>query len=964
MGTMKYVEGDVAVSRDAIVGGHAIVRGNARVGHNLTVEGWLDAPNIKVPNKGYFKSEADLKGNYPHPRNGWWALVGESLPAPVYIALGGKWTALLDSEGDQVKGGETDIDAKKFEDELDGVKEEVSGIRTTLTAHENSLYANSTRVQIVEGKVAQLIKDVETILGEGATEAIENFAEILAFLTGCTDDETLQGLLNTLRTAVGQLREEVQSTRNAVEALNHLPFSGIVYKTSEVSAKTPGTIWFSLEHGGFFSPTTGGGVHPAPGYNAGEKVRTDRIYVCGSSLYRAAPDAEGATRLYLFADERTAEDLQAQIDTAVDVSDTRYRTLTAAAKLNAETVAALDAKVSVEAFDGPLASDSGEGVWFDDGSGKFVVKAEDGKVSDAGAEYNWIPTPELVGIGAVAHARTDKVYRDGKGGLWRVAYDAEAENYVLLAYVDEATLEQKVSSAEARLETALDTAKGRITELEDSVERIGILDFAGSLASLDWLESAEDGKWFVEQPGAFYAKLGEKTALMGAPYNVVPTPDEAELGATVHVRTDLVYRRVSDGRLFHAVATPDSANGPYRMEAFIDAADSRSMLASMDQQSDQKVAALRKATGVYPFDILVEHVNELGTGSLPGSIAYVIGSNIFYRKDSSGDWEPAGTDYNNAGGTGPSDNVFRFCNVLYVRSGFSGGLTSLVSSKELTSRLASKADTEELSNVLAGEAPAPGTVTLPDFKTYTREELKKDLFIDMWNSVWTVRCKFNHMNDPLKDHVLGKYDPENAPDAQHSFRAYDDVWLSYEEALRVIEEYQWAPGQTNLDGCLQTAHSRVAVPFTFGAHGGVSLASIAVYNEDIEELCFAFGVSYSWDFQITKLDTAFHCTRSRLRKIHGILPVRGDCTFNGWVSGAVNLESFRLWGLAKDIEMASCPKLDLETFRYMITKAANTKAITITVHPEVYAKIGDEGNADWHALLELSASKNITIASA
>lgn len=567
---------------------------------------------------------------------------------------------------------------------------------------------------------------INTVLGPGASQAIENFGEIIAFLAGCKDDETLQGILNNLRTNL--------------------------------------------------------------------------------------------------------QDLQDQIDTLTDTGDTRWKSTKAWAEGNAADIKALDAKVAVEAFEGPLASDSDEGVWFDDGTGKFVVKAEDGTVSDGGAEYNWIPTPELVGIGAVAHARTDKVYRDREGGLWHVVYDAEAENYVLTDYVDRLTLE-----------------------------------------------------------------------------------------ATA---------------------------------------------ASLEESATAQVTALRKATGVYPFDILVEHVNELGTGSLPGSIAYVIGSKIFYRKDSSGDWEPAGTDYNNAGGTGPTDNVFRFGNVLYVRSGFSGGLTSLVSSKDLTSRLASKADTEELSNVLAGEAPAPGTVTLPDFKTYTREELKKDLFIDYWNAVWTVRCTFNHLNDPLIDRVLGKYDPENAPDAQHPFRAYDDVWLTYEEAMQVIKEYHWAPGQNTLAGCLQNAHSRVAVPFTFGAHSGaINLASIAVYNDDIEEVCFAFG-PFTWGFQISKLDTAFHATKSKLRKIHGILPVRADCTFQAWVAGATNLESFRLWGLAKDIGMASCPKLDLATVDYLITNRAGTNGITVTLHPTVYDKIMDEANEEWHALLDKAASNNITIASA
>lgn len=236
------------------------------------------------------------------------------------------------------------------------------------------------------------------------------------------------------------------------------------------------------------------------------------------------------------------------------------------------------------------------------------------------------------------------------------------------------------------------------------------------------------------------------------------------------------------------------------------------------------------------------------------------------------------------------------------------------------------------------------------------------VFIDYWNAVWTVRCTFNHLNDPLIDRVLGKYDPENAPDAQHPFRAYDDVWLTYEEAMQVIKEYHWAPGQNTLAGCLQNAHSRVAVPFTFGAHSKeINLASIAVYNDDIEEVCFAFG-PYTWGFQIYKLDTAFHATRSKLRKIHGILPVRANCTFSGWVSGATNLESFRLWGLAKDIEMASCPKLDLATVDYLITNRAGTNGITVTLHPTVYDKIMDEANEEWHALLDKAASKNITIA--
>ena len=51
----KQIDGDVAVGRDVNIGGKATIRGSAKVGHNLTVDGWLEAKNIKGPNKGLFK---------------------------------------------------------------------------------------------------------------------------------------------------------------------------------------------------------------------------------------------------------------------------------------------------------------------------------------------------------------------------------------------------------------------------------------------------------------------------------------------------------------------------------------------------------------------------------------------------------------------------------------------------------------------------------------------------------------------------------------------------------------------------------------------------------------------------------------------------------------------------------------------------------------------------------------------
>ncbi len=71
----KHIDGDVSVGRNVSVGGDVNIQGRTRVGHDLVVEGWLDAPNIKGAQKGLFASPDDLRESYPQPRSGWWALV-------------------------------------------------------------------------------------------------------------------------------------------------------------------------------------------------------------------------------------------------------------------------------------------------------------------------------------------------------------------------------------------------------------------------------------------------------------------------------------------------------------------------------------------------------------------------------------------------------------------------------------------------------------------------------------------------------------------------------------------------------------------------------------------------------------------------------------------------------------------------------------------------------------------------
>lgn len=115
-------DGDVSVGRHVSTGGDVKVAGDVTVGHGLKVMGWLEARNVKHANKGMFLTVEALEGAYASPREGWWALVGDGLPAAIYVGHDGKWVATGKT------GGEITIDVEQYWTVLQGVRDEVSGL--------------------------------------------------------------------------------------------------------------------------------------------------------------------------------------------------------------------------------------------------------------------------------------------------------------------------------------------------------------------------------------------------------------------------------------------------------------------------------------------------------------------------------------------------------------------------------------------------------------------------------------------------------------------------------------------------------------------------------------------------------------------------------------------------------------------------------------------------------------------
>lgn len=193
------IEGDVSVGHNAHVGGKVEVEGCVYVGRDLRVYGWLDAPNIKGPSKGLFKTEAQLLATYPKPQNGWWALVATPKTSDhlgqLYIAEGGQWVAQVDGQGEPILKGSPVLDSE-------GIMQDVQRINEAI---ESAKKESAEKIEAVKRDVTTAKTSVERL--EGSKGKADGIAPL---------DET----------------NHIPSAYLPVSAFNVLEFAGVVESVS------------------------------------------------------------------------------------------------------------------------------------------------------------------------------------------------------------------------------------------------------------------------------------------------------------------------------------------------------------------------------------------------------------------------------------------------------------------------------------------------------------------------------------------------------------------------------------------------------------------------------------------------------------------------------------------------------------------------------------------------------------
>lgn len=263
---------------------------------------------------------------------------------------------------------------------------------------------------------------------------------------------------------------------------------------------------------------------------------------------------------------------------------------------------------------------------------------------------------------------------------------------------------------------------------------------------------------------------------------------------------------------------------------------------------------------------------------------------------------------------------------------------------EYAATLDSKADRSELSNVYAEETLTPEN--FPEINRYTREQLKKDLFIDQWNAAWGK---------------YGGYDAEATDD--HPFLG-NDLRMTYEEALQVYKAGQLS--KSNVSQFYAYSNARTILPpkklYT------ITPLSLTFINSSVEAVRLD-GFEPS--------SNAFNSCHNLKRIISIHSPNSSSSGNNAYTyAGCTNLESIEDFQITNNMSfsLADSPKIDFPTIQRIIDKYKGSIAIIITVHPTVYVKLTgdttndayndltDEEKTQWTALIPLAAEKNITFA--
>lgn len=272
-----------------------------------------------------------------------------------------------------------------------------------------------------------------------------------------------------------------------------------------------------------------------------------------------------------------------------------------------------------------------------------------------------------------------------------------------------------------------------------------------------------------------------------------------------------------------------------------------------------------------------------------------------------------------------------------------------------------------LYRVVDGQLVEYGTANAADIAV-----AKRQVFVDMWLAVngFYMRAK------PQYAGYITQYDATNDKYIVHTPETPEyDMTLTKEEAMRTLMALTT---QSNFTREPFTLGLRVVLPplnYHYGSGPGYEGLTMGRWSAELEVILLAYGKMVDHDMDVTLYSSGSSELKfdhyEKLRAIIGkVFSYKRPVSF----PGCKKLEYFRFI-ISTDFNVQSCPLVRLDSLQYLVDNAANgSTVITVTVHPDVYAKLtGDTSNAavqaltveelaQWQALVATAQQKKISFA--
>ena len=247
----------------------------------------------------------------------------------------------------------------------------------------------------------------------------------------------------------------------------------------------------------------------------------------------------------------------------------------------------------------------------------------------------------------------------------------------------------------------------------------------------------------------------------------------------------------------------------------------------------------------------------------------------------------------------------------------------------------------------------PENMQAPNFELFagllvgSLETIKEQLFIDLWVAV-------------VKS--AGGYDPKHSVETGKNYKL-NDLWFTYSEALHIygvflrmscyigVSADSWSCAyafnriETNIPIVTRVVGTGLSLAWGYGV---LQIDKFRInYNENwrttIKNLSYVVDCIYfTTPIQISEA----YVNTNGLQELPRLVDIDIELTVN------------------KNLSFAKSANLSLGSLQKLVLQAKNITSAIITVHADVYAKLIDEANTEWHKVLTDAEAKSIQFVSA